>query len=333
MDNELYFITPNRNDQFSLLKGLDLQELIFQIDNFYLTYRSQLNLPYHVTFGVEIEYEGIKKSRVDEYISNNFADWKSKKDGSLILGGEITSPILQDEIDNWKELQQICKYLRRKQAIMHRNAGGHIHVGAHILGGNFKKCRKFIKLYTVYESVLFRFFYGDNISGRKKMQKYARPIADELFSNIKVINNATDIIDIKFSLPTDKYQAINFKNVDFGRYSYSKENNTIEFRVPNATNNEIVLQNNINTATKLMLSPTNREIDEELLDYKLEKERISSTFDFYMYNEINLKNVLEFVDSVFDNNLDKVYFLRQYIKNFQGNFGLKKAVKAKKFTK
>lgn len=165
------------------------------------------------------------------------------------------------------------------------------------------------------------------------MQKYARPIADELFSNIKVINNATDIIDIKFSLPTDKYQAINFKNVDFGRYSYSKENNTIEFRVPNATNNEIVLQNNINTATKLMLSPTNREIDEELLDYKLEKERISSTFDFYMYNEINLKNVLEFVDSVFDNNLDKVYFLRQYIKNFQGNFGLKKAVKAKKFTK
>ena len=35
------------------------------------------------------------------------------------------------------------------------------------------------------------------------------------------------------------------------------------------------------------------------------------------YNIINIEEVLELADLIFDNNLDKVNFLRQYLKNFK----------------
>ena len=51
------------------------------------------------------------------------------------------------------------------------------------------------------------------------------------------------------------------------------------------------------------------------------------------YSEVNIEEALEFVDLVFDNDLDKVYFLRQYIKNYEENFKTNKAVMAKRFVK
>ena len=71
----------------------------------------------------------------------------------------------------------------------------------------------------------------------------------------------------------------------------------------------------------------------DVLEYKLEKEYVPFKDNEYFYNEINFKNALEFVDIIFDNNLDKVYFLRQYFKNFEENYGIKTSVKAKTFIK
>ena len=51
------------------------------------------------------------------------------------------------------------------------------------------------------------------------------------------------------------------------------------------------------------------------------------------YNEIYIEQALELADMIFNNNLDKVYFLRQYLKDFQDNYRVYGAVKAKKFIK
>lgn len=83
----------------------------------------------------------------------------------------------------------------------------------------------------------------------------------------------------------------------------------------------------------MLLSSRNKVIDEDFLNYKLSHEYIPYNENEYLYNNINLKNALEFVDLVFDNNVDKMYFLRQYLKNFQDNYGIKTAVKAKRFVK
>lgn len=63
---------------------------------------------------------------------------------------------------------------------------------------------------------------------------------------------------------------------------------------------------------------SSRNLDTDFLDYKLSNGNFNH--DKMKYSEVNIEEALEFVDLVFDNDLDKVYFLRQYIKNYEENF-------------
>ena len=96
------FMNQNRNDTFSSLRGVDLQDLLVEINNNLLEYRNTLNLPKDVTFGVEIEYEKVSKTRVTNFIKDNLSTWTSKEDFSLYSGGEVSSPIMSDEISYWQ---------------------------------------------------------------------------------------------------------------------------------------------------------------------------------------------------------------------------------------
>lgn len=311
------FIDSSRNDSFSCLRGLDLKELLIQIEQYFLDYRDSLNLSDNLTFGVEIEYENVSNiNEVDRFIDEEFYSWKSGSDGTVEKGGEIRSPIMSDDVKYWQDLKKICDFLTSKKADTSHNAGGHIHIGAHILGDDVEAWKQFIKVYTAYENVLFRFAYGDKLIGRPKINEYAHPIAAKLYNYRSYFNDAKDMSDIEATLPTDdRYYACNFTNVKFNYLDSEIRMNTLEFRNPNATTDAVIWQNNINTFAKMLISSKYKIMDEEFLNYKLEHEFI----DDYrvLYNIINLKNALEFVDLIFDNNLDKVYFLRQYFKNFQ----------------
>ena len=331
---EKNFVTLDSNDLFTLFRGIDLQELIVQIENYFLEYRDKLDLPSNLTFGVELEYENVSKETIDKYVEKNLYDWNSKSDCTVESGGEVTSPIMTDQKKYWQELKKICDFLSEKKADTMHNAGGHIHLGVCMLGDDVEAWRQFIKLYMIYESVLFRFVYGDKISGREKLYKYAPPISDKLYNYLSQINQAKDIMDIKYSLPMDgKYSALNFLHVVFYDPKTSNHKNTLEFRSPNASTNAVIWQNNINTFAKMLMASKAKVMDEEFLDYKLKNEYFTYSGNEQLYNNIYLKNALEFSDLVFDNNLDKIYFLRQYLKDFQDNYGIKTAVKAKRFIK
>lgn len=332
------FVSKEKNDNFAFLRGMDLQQLLVETENYLLEYREKLDLPNNVTFGIEIEYENVFKKMVDKFVKNNLKKWKSINDDSLSFGGEITSPIMVDEIEYWQDLKIVCEYLSKKRANTSNNAGGHIHIGTCILGKDIDAWKNFLKLYTIYENVIFRFVYGDKISSRKKMLKYAPPIADSIYNAIPSIDRANSLFDIallakKNTLLTSKYAALSFFHVNFNNPENNNMKNTLEFRSPNATTNAVIWQNNINVFTKMLVASKDKVMDEDFLDYKLKHEFLPYLGNEYMYNEVNLKNVLEFVDLIFDNNLDKVYFLRQYLKNFQDNYGIKTAVNAKKFVK
>ena len=308
------FIKLEENDSFSKLRGSDLQELLIQISEFNLTYRETLNLPKRLTFGIEIEYEGIIST-----------------DLSLKFGGEIVSEILNDDIETWKKLKTVCMYLKKRNAITNRNAGGHIHVGTKIFKNNLDSWKIFIKTYLLYENIIFRFGYGDKISARKDILEYAPPCGKELYRKIEKLYEAEKIVDLIGYIPTDKYLALNFSNIRFfQKWSSFYTKNTLELRCPNATDEEIIWQNNINMFTKLILSSTKGTIDEDFIEYKIKNINPELFNNLYLYNEVNLKEALEFVDLIFDNNLDKIYFLKQYLKDFQDNYGCKNAIKAKK---
>lgn len=325
------FITLNQNDSFSLLKGLDLQALLIQTENCFLEYRDQLYLPHDLTFGVEIEYEGLPKILVDQFLDKKLAPWHSKIDFSLKNGGEITSPVMTDKIEFWNALKMVCDYLVLKKVDTLHNAGGHIHIGTCILGEEMDAWRQFLKLYIAYENVLFRFGYGDKIRSRKRILTYAFPLADNLYSNLRSIQNMKNSLDLDRIIPNRKNIALSFYRTKF--YDLNSKHSTLEFRFPNATSKAVIWQNNINAFSKMLIASKQNVMDEEFLDYKLQHEFLSYASNSYLYNEINLKNALEFVDLVFDNNLDKIYFLRQYLKNFQGNYRTKIKRKAKNFVK
>ncbi len=331
------FLDSNRNDRFSEFRGVDLQELLVEIENFYLDYRETLHLPTDVSFGVEIEYERLSRKAVQKYIAKNLPTWLSKEDISVSTGGEINSRILHDDLASWKELRLVCEYLKRKHPNTEYKAGGHIHIGAHILK-NTEDWKDFLLLYIAYEDILTRFLYGDKINARKTIQIFAPPIRDMLYNNLQDIINAPNIYGIKSNVPWNlQYFAISFNNVQWaavGTGFDARIKNTLEFRSPNATIEEVVLQNNIHALSKCVLVANQRNVDREFLIYKLEHEKLlSSENEYALYDVVNLKNALEFVDCVFDNNLDKVYFLRQYIKDFQEKRKSNIAIKSKRFIK
>lgn len=332
MKENLNNINSTSCDMFSKFNDLDLQELILNINQFYLTYRDTLNLPSDVSFGCEIEYEGIDKKKVDHYIIKNLPNWKSKIDDTLhFMGGEVISPILHDEKKCWEELKIICEFLRREDAVTTKNAGGHVHVGAHILEYDHILWRRFLKIYTLYEHVLFRFGYADKINARPRLLYHAFPVESRLHYKMPKLDGVDSFKDMKEHMPTDsKRQAINFSNVRYEEKDILLRN-TVEFRFPNASVEEIIWQNHINTFSKMMLASKKSAFDEEFLDYKMKTERVSSDSKYDLYSKVCLQHALEFADFIFDNNLDKIYFLRQYIKDFDETDKRTVMVKAKRF--
>jgi len=329
------FIDPFSNDQFSLLKGLDLQELIRQIESYYLEYRDTLNLADYLSLGYEIEFENYDRNKVKEFLTkSNLDNWKCIEDGSLQKGGEVISSILHDTKEDWLNLKKVCEYLNSKNAVTNDRTGGHIHVGVQAIGNDIYSWRNLFLLYTAYENIIFRFFYADKISPRSGIQHYAKPIGDFLYSKINEIKNASETNELHDILGNDRYRAMNFNNVPY--YANLNEEGykrTLEFRGFNGSTNAVVLQNNALFLGNLVSTSRIGNYDKEFVKYRLEHGRISSEHNFKLYSEIFIKNALEFVDLIFTNNLDKVYFLRQYFKGFQNSYGLTSAVESIKFVK
>lgn len=330
MENILF--SDSVNSYFSEFNKDQIELLYRNLINFYLIYRNRLNLPSNLTFGVEIEYEKLNKGIVTNYVNKELIKWVSKKDGSLDFGGEITSPIMNDNLSYWKELKRICTFLTKNNAVTNLHAGGHIHIGANILDDNIDAWKTFLKIYICYEHILFRFGYGDKLNSRKTLKVYAYPIASYLYNNIQYINNANTLEDLHYILEKkDYYDAISFKHIRFNN-NFNYRYHTIEFRFPNATTNEVIWQNNINVFSKMIIASLSNKINDEFLDYKLEHINELKKND-YRFDLIYLEDALEFVDLIFDNNLDKMYFLRQYFKNFEIDLADKHGIPIKKITK
>lgn len=302
-----FIVNMEDNDLFSKLSKKDLEELRKQLSKSQLEYRNNLWFNGDVTIGLEVEYENVDKYLVNEYVSKNCCYWNSDYDTTLEHGGEIKSPILTGSPADWGELNKICLFLEEQNAVMNKNAGGHIHIGSHILKGNIEYWKIFLKMYMIYEKDLLKFLFGEMNEGREFFYQYAPPIANTLYHDLETLNQCSSFASIYYQvLPKDRNEAINFCNVLI-LSATKKLNNTIEFRSPNASSKAIIWQNNVNTLVKFLLSATKEEIDEEYLDYLLKKE--PSTIS-------SLEDTLQFMDMIFDNNQDKIYFLKQYLKEF-----------------
>ena len=207
------YIKPYENDMLSKMKGFDLQDLIYYINNYYLELRNNLEikeLKENIGFGIEIECEKSNERKIYQQLNYLIPNWKIRSDNSLDSGTEVVSPILHDNKEVWKELEQVCNTID-KNAIIGENSGGHLHVGAQILNNDVYSLLDLKDLWLTYENIIYRFAYGEYLNPRKSIQKYAKPLNKTDLKKIISHNN-------KFFNEYDEYDFISeiFKS----RYYY-----------------------------------------------------------------------------------------------------------------
>lgn len=329
VDNKIFkYINANGNDKFSEYSGLDLQELLLLIDNYYLTLRNHLNFDKRITFGLEIELEDTSLIYVERKLSQlNLKDnWEVEHDGSLNNGAEIISPILTDNYNNWMDLKNVCRKVFNIASV-NENSGGHIHIGTQILGRNYQSWVNFCKLWSTYENIFYRFLYGEYLNARTSLKRYAPPVARKFKDVDTIVGKVKDQI---YLYDKEKYEGCSFFHVKSGKMC---DRNTIEFRCPNSSKNPIIHQNNINLLVKSLSYCTTTSFNDDVISKRIISNR---DYDLFLntYNEIYLQQALELADLVFKNNKDKVYFLRQYLKSYEiANPKIKRLQLSKNFTR
>lgn len=332
---------------FSSLSKSSKERLIKDLKGFYIPYRNNLDIPSDATFGCEIEfnmpgydYQYIQKLYKQGY--NNPAKeflisigypkiWHVDKE--LPYQFEIISDVLCDEVKTWAELESVLKFYLEHGAYTTMDSGAHVHVGKQLLKKNPDYWCTFLKLWSIFEEEIISFSNGEEYYERfvfHDYSDYSKEQLKDVIHNIEIKN-----YNKKITLLNDKIYSINFSPKDktindlFSSKSNFKDFNvdsTIEIRCPNGTLNKIIWQNNINFFVKMILSCSNDGQKKELIDYLYKKLVLDK-------DSCNNEKVLILCDIVFNNDLDKFCFLRQYYKDFNKPKEQDPSIKSKRFWK
>ena len=312
------FINFNSNDELRKLPGTDLTNLILEMEKYFLSLRETINLDDYIGFGLELEFEEAKAIPAEDSLKD-FPGWLYKSDGTvwekidfIDYGGELVSPILYDKEETWLDLDKICKTLLMLKATAEEKAAGHIHFGSQIIGNDYKHWVNLIKLWTFYENIIYRFSFGEQTKGRDLLKTYAYPESRNFKFLLDFLNkyNNTELLITK--LRKRRKVGISFAYVSSGKFA---KYNTLEVRCPNMSFNSAIWQNNVNFFAKLFLYCKSNNFDEEFINQKLKKYKYKD-YSLNLYHEIYLEEALELTDLIFDNNKDKIYLLKQYLKGF-----------------
>jgi len=317
-DSIFKVINPNRCDNLSCLNGEELQEIIYLLDEFYIQLRNRIGIDNYITFGMELELENARAELIKDELRRIFpnGEWMTKHDGTLHNGIEINSPILMDTLKDWQNLNKVCE-ISEFLASVDTHSGGHIHIGTQALGSKKESWLNFLKMWSVYENVIYRFAYGDFLTARPSMQQYAKPRADNFWRCYKLYKSENPTLEaIIIYLSSNRYQAVNFSNVVPESLDNCRKKNTIEFRCPNSSLNPAIWQNNVNLFVKMLCYCKSASFNDDLVEKRHDKY-LDKYAGLEYYDEIFLDQAIELCDMIFTNNVDKIYFLKQYLKSFE----------------
>jgi len=344
------------NEKFSEYTESQKKELLEYLKTYKIELQDNLNLSKKIKFGIEIEAESEKLQKLltdSSYRKENLnskillccydyfkltgtqkynyetGPWILKSDITVKNGAEIHSPILKDTKKSWTELKEICDFLKSLDAVSTEKTATHVHFNERSFLGDVYDLHNLIKLYSAYENVLYLFGTGEFTNFRDSMHRYASPVAND-FHNV--------FHGICFR--TLEYKKI-LKKIDFSYNRGLRINNlrqpyvtkdTFEFRFANGSLNPEIIQNLVNAEGKMCSYAISSNFDDDFVTRKFNYMKFpKTTRELTMqYLNTSLDDILEFVDLIFDNTLDKLYFIRQCIKE-PINTNKKGLQKAKKF--
>lgn len=339
------YFKENENDTLSKLSFLELRYFLYYLDKYYLEYRDKLGISNDITFGIELELENFNgtyadlwpfECQINKIIGNK--DWTIKNDLTLIFGRELATGVYTDNKKTWNDIFNVCDYASLYLEVGERSAG-HINIGSQILGNNALYWYRFLKLWSVYENVIYRFSYGEYLSYFPFIKFGSKPVSYILLDRLDYLKtflneDAHRLIINAFPREISpgflKKNGISFykmfDKLDYSKYEYD---NVIEIRSPISTLDTVIWQNYVNFFVHLLLYCKSDKFDDDILESRRNKIK-DIVLDIDNYDNIYLDNAIELSDMIFDNNLDKIYFLRQYLKNFE--ISSEKFKKAKSYT-
>lgn len=249
-------------------------------------YQYKINIPNN-PFGIEIEFAGvlidsvyyelekvinnlIKCDICKKFDSKDYNSWCVKDDISiqvhdgieLKLGGEVTTPIMYNGNKYWYELRRVCESLKGIEGIrINDYCSIHIHTDKHIYR-SIQEYINLLKLWMVYEDIIYRFGYGKSKTPRILITKYAKSISYYIYSILDKLESVQTEEELVKLFKYDRALGLNLLNI-------IKFKQTIETRVYNGSLDEVVIQNIVLFNQNLLEYAKIENFDKEFIDYKI----------------------------------------------------------------
>lgn len=269
-----------------------------QLINSPMEFRSKLTLPHKANFGLELELDKVDLLEVKELVGRNIGgDFSVKNDKSLTTGmnAEINTPVLRNSKATWELLKRMGELLKKINASYDR-CSFQVNFDGSLLPSVEDRVR-FLKIYAMYEDIVYRFSKGEDLSYRDSLEEYASPIILTLKGVLSINNDA--VVEM-FS--NQKRYGICFK---------TKDCDLIEFRTPNMTDNVCLWQNYV-TFFYYLLNLVHsgkinmREVDEYISSY-------SRIYILENYEKEKEEKALQLSKKLFCNSTDRINFMHQYL--------------------
>lgn len=283
-------------------------------------YRELLNVSNDIPYTLDIDFMSFQSSDIKKSISNFNEKSKSFNKPFIISENSIfkktdknicivKSDVLNNKLKDNELINEFCNSISNIKGPISSNKEIHINVGLNELNNDNYNLLTLLKIYLLYEHIIYRFSYGDDLSSQVSMSLYSKELSNLLYDFIKG-NDITDDfnknIDILRKKVIKKDHALNIN-----KKNQVLKTDSIEFKMYNSKTNIFVIQNYINLVLNLIERIKNDDIDNSYLDDKL----LNYDYNFYKtenYKDSYYGDALEFCDLIFLDDIDKDYFLRQY---------------------
>lgn len=165
-----------------------------------------------------------------------------------------------------------------------------------------------LKLYSIYENVIYRFSRGNFpvLRKQKNVFKYARPIgkifSDKYFSHDDLFSKYERLIN-------SKAFGLSLKTLTTNLYDPIK---VVEFRTPNGTDNYDIWINYILFFSSLLIYVKSRQYEKDYIDYMFDRREIINDIDKLV--EVNENKAKKLANSIFKNEVARAQFYDQYFK-------------------
>ncbi len=270
-----------------------------QLINSPMEYRSKLSIPNKVNFGLEFELDNVDFERVRKIISKNIGgDWIIKTDNSLtkFRNAEINSPVLRNNRKTWELLKKMSELLKQLNP-SYDLCSFQINFDGALLPREKDRVR-FLKLYAMYEDIIYRFSMGENTKYRESLETYASPIILTLKGKLGINDKA-----VLETFSNQKKYGICFK---------TKSCYLIEFRTSNMTDNICLWQNYLTFFYYLLITISSGKYDEEEID-----KYIDEYTNIHMLKDYELEKrekAFQLSKKLFFNSTDRINFMHQYLR-------------------